>query len=504
MDRCEQCQSLALEYLYDLLEGEELNDFLGHVEGCAACRAALEGARGQQQLLAAAARPAFPAVQFQPPPEELPVSLPLRPARPRRAWRRWAVAAAVLLAAAGLGVPAAHYGYDYAQARAQVAQHQAELAELNRKADKARQELQSLPERRRKAVEEVDQQVRKQQIRLRVEGPASVQAGAHNEYKVFTENLAGQKVATWLDFRVKNQAGEVVYKEEAIPTNEGEHRLVLPPDLPLAPNTRLSLEVVARKGDTDARLTEHLDLVAPLYQTHLATDKPMYRPGEVVRFRSLTLERFSLKPAAEPLRLVYSILKPSGERVVIGYGSAELRRGDAAGKGQSVVLGPDGKPLRGLGAGEWLIEPGSPGGEYTLVVSEQSNRFPEQQRKFLVNNYQPPRLNKELDFSKKTYGPGEEVTAACKAARSGGGARGAALANARVEVTVKVDGQVYGADGKPGQAFALQTDAEGKAAVRFRLPEKIDKGEATVTVAFFDGPSPEPLVRPIPLVLKKL
>src|SRR5579885_2407108 len=133
MDRCEQCQSLALEYLYDLLEGEELNDFLGHVEGCAACRAALEGARGQQQLLAAAARPAFPAVQFQPPPEELPVSLPLRPARPRRAWRRWAVAAAVLLAAAGLGVPAAHSGYDYAQARAQVAQHQAELAELNRR-----------------------------------------------------------------------------------------------------------------------------------------------------------------------------------------------------------------------------------------------------------------------------------------------------------------------------------------------------------------------------------
>ena len=30
------------------------------------------------------------------------------------------------------------------------------------------------------------------------------------------------------------------------------------------------------------------------YLAHLYTDKPMYQPGETVRFRSLTLERFSL------------------------------------------------------------------------------------------------------------------------------------------------------------------------------------------------------------------
>src|SRR5262245_39856211 len=118
MDRCDTCQPLLLDYLYDLLDGDDRRALEAHVAGCAGCPAALERARRDRALLAAAAKMEFPAVRFVPPeeappaaPQPAPVAerdvLPLPPAvraRPRtRRPLRWAVAAAVLL---GLGVPA--------------------------------------------------------------------------------------------------------------------------------------------------------------------------------------------------------------------------------------------------------------------------------------------------------------------------------------------------------------------------------------------------------------
>src|SRR5205085_5980584 len=105
-------------------------------------------------------------------------------------------------------------------------------------------------------------------------------------------------VAARLDVRVVDQQGKAVLEETDVKT-DGEHQLTLQPNLPLLPGTALALEVNARhEGDADAdsSLREHLELAAPVYVTHLATDRPMYQPGEKVYFRSLTLERFSLKP----------------------------------------------------------------------------------------------------------------------------------------------------------------------------------------------------------------
>src|SRR4051794_6166675 len=112
MNSCEAYQGQMLEYLYDLLEDGERQALRAHLDTCPACQAALVRAQAQRQLLAAAARMAFPAVLFAPPAaaEAVATVVPL-PAR-RRAWPRWAVAAAVLLALAGLGVPGYRYASD--------------------------------------------------------------------------------------------------------------------------------------------------------------------------------------------------------------------------------------------------------------------------------------------------------------------------------------------------------------------------------------------------------
>ena len=44
--------------------------------------------------------------------------------------------------------------------------------------------------------------------------------------------------------------------------------------------------------------------------THLVTDKPLYKPGETIRFRSLTLDRSNLRPPENDLHLIFRLRDP--------------------------------------------------------------------------------------------------------------------------------------------------------------------------------------------------
>src|SRR5262249_48670506 len=86
--------------------------------------------------------------------------------------------------------------------------------------------------------------------------------------------------------------------------------------------------------------------------------------------------------------------------------------------------------------------------------------------------------------------------------RAGGGG---AVANRPVSVMVKVDNVQYGLNGKPSnQPFGFNTDPQGKVTIRFKLPASIPTGIGTVSVRFDDGGNTETMVKPIPIVLKKL
>src|SRR5471030_2250947 len=100
MNSCPPCQAQMLEYLYDLLDEAERQAMQNHLDGCAACRAELARTKGQQQLLAAAARMEFPDVRFAAPTgpapkaealARTPAVIPMpQPAKKRTLpWRRW-------------------------------------------------------------------------------------------------------------------------------------------------------------------------------------------------------------------------------------------------------------------------------------------------------------------------------------------------------------------------------------------------------------------------------
>src|SRR5262249_45827532 len=251
-----------------------------------------------------------------------------------------------------------------------------------------------------------------------------------------------------------------------------------------------AMNVVVRHTE-ETRIRETLQLIGSIHVTHLATHRPMYRPGETVRFRSLTLERFNLKPVSEDFQLRYTVTDPRGAKVFELEGLSRVKGADG-----KQILGPDGQPLRGLGTGEFKIPADAAGGEYTLRVADAQDRFPAETRKVLVNKYQAPRLNKELEFDRKAYGPGDSVVANCKVARAEGGT----VANGE---PVFVQASVDGVDCDVLDRGALRV-IDGKVTVRLRLPKKIERGFGSLTVTFNDGGITEPIVRPIPIVLKKL
>lgn len=502
MLHCETCRSQMLEYLYDLLEGDERQSWEAHLKDCPACQAALVQAKRQQQLLAAAAKMEFANVRFAAPPtSEQPAVLPLsRTRRPRR-WRRWLAAAAILVAL-GAAVPALHYGRDYQRTEETVALAKSRIGQSQRDVLEAEQQLRRLPQQKDERIAAIRKAQLDAQLQVEVQGPANIRVGATTDYQIYTRNLNHQPTPANVSVEVKDQGKTLAKSLSVASIAPGAYRVSLPPDLPVRPQSHPTLVVSARNDNgSQVELKEEMQLAAPVYVTHLEIDKPMYQLGETVYFRSLTLDRFSLKPAEQDLNLQFSLALPgpgNPERPIAQGRTSLVEEGP---KGVHPVLGPDGKPLHGIGAGSYKIGENESGGEYTLIVRETNQRFPEQRRKFLVNKYEKPKLNKELDFSRKSYGTGDEVAARCKAKYLDG----RPLKNCRVEVTVAIDNKQYGAQGEEkAEPFTFQTDDEGLVNVRFRLPRDIERGLGTVAVKYDDRAMPDTMVRPIPIVLKKL
>src|SRR5439155_10180658 len=92
------------------------------------------------------------------------------------------------------------------------------------------------------------------------------------------------------------------------------------------PGTELFLNVVAHTDDRTSVLAERLPLARPVYVTHLVTDKPLYKPGETIRFRSLTLDRSTLRPPEHDLHLIFRLRDPGDAVVPLDEGNGRLLR----------------------------------------------------------------------------------------------------------------------------------------------------------------------------------
>ncbi|MFN3199143.1 MAG: MG2 domain-containing protein [Bradymonadia bacterium] len=198
---------------------------------------------------------------------------------------------------------------------------------------------------------------------------------------------------------------------------------------------------------------------------HIQTDKPLYTPGETIWIKSLDLKDRDLSdsPAAG---IHYRLVSPRGSTVV-----------------QQRVVQTRGRAANGI-----EIPEGSVGGLYTLKATAFDGVTAE--RPVVISNYQPPRVQKKLEFVRKAYGAGDTV----KATLTLKGPTGDPLGNHPVKAQITVDGA-------PLKAQAT-TDAHGNALIKFTLPGEISRGDGLLTVLVEQGGITESISRPIPIVVK--
>ncbi len=519
MTACETCRPALLDHRFGLLDAAEAVALDAHLAGCADCRAAAVEAERVHRLIAAAARADFPV-----PPIKTLIQTPGRraagPLDPTRTVRaaltQWLVAASLLLATCGLIVPTVRDAAGHWRHAPVVKSETAAVAEAAATGRRLGQEIlanrAAAADRTRAARVRHDQVVEEwvaaeeknvikasaaQPLSVFVAGPVSAVAGAPNEYEVTVNSRGGRTGPVRVSAEVTDANGTKLFTQTLPDTTAPVHLVddlwtshtPQPVRLPARLWTRaagspltLSITATDPKAGAAGRVTRTIGLAAPIYATFLSTDKPLYRPGEAVYYRSVTLDRAGFRPPADDYPVRFGLETPAGRLVPVPGSEATTVPANPDG---TPVAGPDGQPVRGVGTGLFVLPVGLPGGEYTLKVfapgpgddfppaAGSPESVPVAERRFTVVSASPvpppapaaPAASDDwIKFDAGTYGPGDTVRAKVTVPRD---IKLHALARLDVPLTIHVDGRRR--DLRPDAASAL-IDAAGAAAVTFTLP----------------------------------
>ncbi len=327
-------RKLLLELVYDLLDEEEAAGLRARIDAEPEWAAAYAEAQRQARLLGEGARLRIPPVLLQ-----VPVttrsSVPAEGPHPGRGavaprgvvranpWTRGAnwgvVLAAAVLVAFSLG------GYLY---------HRDHLAEI--------------------AAEHA---------RLVVVGPNRVIPGLNARFTITTTSVTGEPLTTPIELTVYDREGQQVLRHMEQTDEEGRLVYTLPGELTLVEGGHLEIEAVHR--NRPERLEWHLLGSEVDYVTHLTADRTRYRPGETVRFRSVSLIRGGLALRG-PLAVVYEVVDAEGAAL------PNLRL--------------TGLTDRGVGNGALDLPEDLPPGDYALAARSLDEAFAEVRRPFTVRD----------------------------------------------------------------------------------------------------------------------
>jgi len=450
MGPCETNADRWLDHLYGLLTREESQELADHLALCPSCQAGLAEAQRDQRRMARAARLIRHVPEFRLPEEEMaPVRLPAvaataaAPAQPatvpfarprrslaRRLWPAWAAAAAILVAILGATELYRRGAHDrdqgVANAKKQLEEIDARLATLKQDAGAEQRTLLN--------------QAKADTMRLFVVGATQTAADAPYSCRIATRDLDGHALSAQLDVRlVRADSGEVVHQQSLRTT--GEVEVVIPAGLKLDKNVRL--EVAAKHGASQAEVRETLSVAPTSHLVHLALNKSMFQLGEVVFFRALALERFSLKPPTSPLPLRFTLINAEGETVL------EANASTSSG---------------GIAGGEFALTDKLPPGMYTIRVAGATSASPIQSQ---VRGLEIAERLSDFDVrpDRNIYRPGQEVVLDV---------------NIRDEHGKGIANQVFATRTPPGPKkenvsflsnLRSKTDAAGKTQVRFPIPK---------------------------------
>jgi hypothetical protein len=471
---CERFEELWLDYLYGLLDAEQCRELESHLPHCPTCQSALAEAKACQARLAVAARavavvPEFTRPEDEPapfslvaepvaaatavkPPDEQSESRGLAPLptlsfRPRRSlarrlWPVWSAAAALLVAVVGGG--AWHrQGLNQreqavANAKREVLAVEARLEQLHKDANRERQTLEAA--------------VDAEPVRVEVVGPAATQPGAPFTANVATRGLDGQPRPAELDVKVVTGGGDVLHREKV--ASRGAAQVAVPGGWK-AQDVRL--EVLAKNANETAVVRESLQVQPVSHLLHVALNKSVFQPGEVIFMRALALERFSLKPAQKPLPLRFALCDAQGREVLH----------------TAAATGPGGIASAGL-----AVVPTLPAGQYSVQVAGDAGDDFEPQRRSV--EIVPQLGNVEVFADRDNYRGGENMKLTVDVRAPDG----RPIPNQALEVQPRFNAgrDAGGRDRAAPPPLTARTDAQGRANVEVPLPATLESAQIDIEV----------------------
>ncbi len=402
-----------LSYLYGALPDEERTVLEKRLADDPELRARLDAARAEKDTLAKAAEISDPGVSLRPPRAKV------------FTMRKFGMAAGVLLAL-GLGFT----GFR--------ASHRATLAGDNPV--------------------------------LVAKGPGSFVPGTPAEYELLLTDADGDAIDGTVTVHVLGAGNEIRAKTDATLDN-GRATVQLEPETG-DPGERVRVQFVATTKDGE-RITQTLPLKdGTRVVARVSTDKPLYRPGETVRIRSIALEAFRLQlPGDVPVKM--TMTDPRG----------------------GVVFDHVLDTQNGAIAWEHALPRDVAGGTYTVSVTgtKDDGLVAPAKRTFEVRSYRVPRLRFDMELDRDTYGPGDAGTAQLSVERAEGGSPTGATA----EAVLRVDGEEIARE-------TLTVGADGGVVVPFTLPMQIAEGRGQLSVTVEDGGVVETTAKTVPIALGRL
>ncbi len=202
---------------------------------------------------------------------------------------------------------------------------------------------------------------------------------------------------------------------------------------------------------------------------YVQVDKPIYKPGETIWWKAWDLKSRTLDGDPAATGLTAELVSPKGAVV------------------QRLRVHED----KGAAPGAFDVAEGSQGGEYTLRVIASDGEKGE--RPIVISTYEPPRIKFKLEFVRKAYGAGDEVSATIALKRP----TGEPLRKHALQGMVRLDGQDL-------PTVSLKTDDKGDGLIKFTLPAQIATGDGLLTVLADEGGLTESISKRIPIIVNKL
>lgn len=475
----EHCHDQLWDYVYGLLDDAEAAGVRAHVEICPTCQVALSKVQAGQLELARAARavpdvPLFtipgqaaaPAAATLPAPATLPLAPASTPApapamrhpRRRRYWLSIAAAAALVALTVGLDY---FYQSDRQHYEAQVAQVRGDIAAFDGRFAALRSDLEKDTLQKARQLREETPPI------VQLLGPPQVQTNTTTNFNIAVRDMTGAYKAATVTTKLFDPKTNVVLHKQ-VDRVVGKGNVQIPPVKLHDQQARVVVEARAEKAD--ARLAETLGVAEPVQTSFLALNKVVYAIGDVLFFRGLTVDRFNLKPPAQPVPLRYALVDDAGRT------RRELSGQTNAG---------------GISGGELALTPDLPSGVYELQVGaapgSKSQVIPQTRRLEILRGDTP-----QIAFDRDQYKPGDKLGVNLRAGQAAN-----SYANQKVNISVIADNQSV-----PQAAAALSAKLDRAGNLnnfQLQLPPQIKNG-AEVVIDVKDGAKLKKLVQAIPVV----